>query len=955
MLLSSLADQAATVPTAAAATDIRGIAADSRAVEPGWLFAALPGAKTDGAQFVAQAIAKGAVAILAGNDVVLPALSIPVVRAADARRALALMAARFYEVQPSVAVAVTGTNGKTSVAEFTRQIFAHLGQQAASLGTIGVVKPDGSVYGSLTTPDPVTLHRTLAELAKEGVTHIAFEASSHGLDQRRLDGVRLKAAAFTNLGRDHLDYHPTVEDYFQAKLRLFDTLLPADGIAVVHADDARSAEVCKVAAGRGIRLFTTGRAGQDLKLVSATADGFAQRLTVEHAGRRYDLRLKLIGDYQATNALLAAGLAIAAGEDAGRALAAIEMLHGVNGRLEIVGEHDGGLAVVDYAHKPEALEAALAAVRPFATGKLICVFGCGGDRDKGKRPIMGAIAARNADVVIVTDDNPRTEVPETIRREILAAAPGATEIGDRAEAINTAVRMMQKGDVLLVAGKGHETGQIVGQTKLPFSDHEALRSAMIKPLWTAGALVAAASGTLDGTITQAINGFSIDTRSLETGDVFVALKDTRDGHEFVTAAFKAGAVAALVAGTYARQSGDGALIRVDDPLRALERIAIAARARLSSAARVIAVTGSVGKTGTKEMLRQCFERVGKTHAAVKSFNNHWGVPLTLARTPADVRFAVYEIGMSHAGEITPLTRFVRPHVAIVTTIEPVHLAHFDSIEGIADAKAEILGGLVPDGTAIINRDNPHFERLRAAATAAGARIVSFGHEPSADVRIETAELRDDGSAVTVRLANRSVAYQLGAPGAHLVQNSAAVVAALATVLGGDAAALDEALVALHAATAPEGRGARSVLGPAGEQVLLIDESYNANPASMRAALAALATVSRAMYPRRIAVLGDMLELGAASADLHLGLAAAIEAADIDLVFACGPNMRHLFDALAPSRRGGWAATSAALEADLVRALQAGDAVMIKGSLGSRMAPLVKAVKDRFSGLTSQAS
>ena len=951
MRLSALADQVANVPAEAATVEIQGLTADSRAVTPGCLFAALPGVKADGSQFIAQAIARGAAAILVSDNAQIPEVAVPVIRAVDPRRALALMAARLYSPQPATTVAVTGTNGKTSVAEFTRQIFATLGRSAASLGTIGVVKPDGSTYGSLTTPDPVTLHQTLAELAREGVTHLAFEASSHGLDQRRLDGVQMKAAAFTNLGRDHLDYHPTVDDYFRAKLRLFDTLLPVDGVAVIHADDERAAAVADAARARGIRVFTTGRAGRELRLMDITRDGFAQRLKVEHQGKSYDLRLKLIGDYQATNALLAAGLAIAAGEDAGAALAAIETLAGVKGRLDIVAEHNGGLAVVDYAHKPEALEAALAAVRPFATGKLICVFGCGGDRDKGKRPIMGGIAAANANVVIVTDDNPRTELPATIRAEIMANAPGAIEIGDRAEAIRQGVAMMGSGDVLLIAGKGHETGQIVGSVTLPFSDHEALHAAISPaPLWTIEAIVAAAEGQLDGVIDKPITGFSIDTRSLGAGDVFVALKDVRDGHDFVTAAFKAGAVAALVATSYQRQPGDGALIRVDDPLRALERIAVAARARLSPEARVIAVTGSAGKTGTKEMLRACLGRVGKTHAAVKSFNNHWGVPLTLARTPADVAFAVYEIGMSNPGEIAHLVQFVRPHVAVITTVEPVHLAQFASVEAIADAKAEIIGGIAPGGVVLINRDNPHYERLRNQADASGVIHVSFGWHDETDVKIESAQMRSDGSTVKVTSREPAITctYEIGAPGAHIVQNSAAVVAALLAV----AAEPLLALPALKEATAPEGRGARTTLPAPGGRVLLIDESYNANPASMRAALSILGTVPRGEYPRRIAVVGDMLELGENSAAFHAGLADAIVAVEIDLVFACGRDMRHLFDSLEGMRQGAWAPTSAELEATLVLAVRAGDAVMIKGSLGSRMAPLVKALKDRFPGGTS---
>lgn len=481
MLLSSLMTAAGitAAPPGSAGIDVTGITADSRKAAPGVLFAALSGSKADGAKFIADAAVKGAVAVLAAETASVPdGLAIPVLRAPEPRRALALMAAAFYARQPEVAVAVTGTSGKTSVAEFTRQLFAAAGRRAASLGTIGLVKPDGAVYGSLTTPDPVTLHETLAALAAEGISHLAFEASSHGLDQYRLDGVKVSAGAFTNLGRDHLDYHPTTEAYLAAKLRLFEELLPPGAPAVVNADGARAGDVVRAAEKRGLRLVTVGAKGETVRLEKLGRDGFAQTLTVRHAGRTYDVRLPLIGTYQVENALVAGGLAIAVGEDPAVVIPALEGLSGVKGRLEIVGEKNGALAVVDYAHKPEALEAALDGVRPFVTGKLICVFGCGGDRDRGKRPIMGAISAARADVTIVTDDNPRTEEPAAIRAEILAAAPSATEVGDRAEAIRTAVRLMQPGDVVLVAGKGHETGQIVGQTVIPFSDHDCLRAAL---------------------------------------------------------------------------------------------------------------------------------------------------------------------------------------------------------------------------------------------------------------------------------------------------------------------------------------------------------------------------------------------------------------------------------------------------------------------------------------------
>ncbi len=478
-LAELLARENGAVGPADAGVAVAGVTADSRKAGPGIVFFAVPGTKVDGLAFAAQALAAGSPAVVGEDErpADLPAAA-RYVRVPDVRRALALAAAAMHPGQPGTVLAVTGTSGKSSVADFTRQILAACGRQAASLGTIGVVAPTGSVYGSLTTPDPVTLHQTLSRLAADGVTHLAMEASSHGLDQRRLDGVRLTAAAFTNLGRDHLDYHPTMENYLAAKLRLFDTLLPNEGVAVVNADGDHAAAVVAAVTQRGLRTLTVGQSGEDLRLAAFAREGFGQRLTIEGAQGTYDVHLPLAGDFQASNALVAAGLAVAGGEDEGAAIAALPGLRGVKGRLERVGERGGALAIVDYAHKPDALAHVLDTLRPYATGRLICVFGCGGDRDSGKRPIMGAIASEKADVVIVTDDNPRSEDPAAIRVAILAAAPGAREIGDRAEAIRTAVAMLEAGDVLIVAGKGHETGQIVGDRVLPFSDHDAVTAAL---------------------------------------------------------------------------------------------------------------------------------------------------------------------------------------------------------------------------------------------------------------------------------------------------------------------------------------------------------------------------------------------------------------------------------------------------------------------------------------------
>jgi UDP-N-acetylmuramoyl-L-alanyl-D-glutamate--2,6-diaminopimelate ligase len=475
---SDFPEIAALLPPQAGEIEIEAITADSRQVVPGSLFVALAGSKADGAGFISDAIARGAAAVIAGTGV-SSSSAVPVLQADSPRRVLALAAARFFGRQPETMVAVTGTAGKTSVASFVRQIWAHGGLAAAMIGTTGVVAPGRNDYGSLTTPDPVSLHRLLAELADAGVTHAAMEASSHGLDQNRLDGVRLKAAGFTNLGRDHMDYHPTVEDYMAAKMRLFDGVLPKGSPAVIFADDAWSAQAIAAAQKGGHDVRTVGRKGDYLALKRVEHFRHKQIAEVHVGDEIFEVHIPLAGDFQISNALVAAGLAMSTGVSAKAAMAALEKLQGASGRLELVGHtSSGALAYVDYAHKPDALENVLSSVRPFTTGRVIVVFGCGGDRDKGKRPIMGEIATRLADIVIVTDDNPRSEVPATIRSEIMAAAPGATEIGDRSAAIHAAVAMLQSGDTLIVAGKGHEEGQTIGSVTLPFSDHVELRNAL---------------------------------------------------------------------------------------------------------------------------------------------------------------------------------------------------------------------------------------------------------------------------------------------------------------------------------------------------------------------------------------------------------------------------------------------------------------------------------------------
>ena len=454
-----------------------GLNSDSRRIEPGDVFFALPGNKVHGNQFVADAVERGALAVV--TDLAPPGdPGVPVIIVKDVRAAYARAASRIFEPQPEICVAVTGTNGKTSVASFVRQIWQHAGIPGASIGTLGVETAKRHIEGALTTPDSRTLHQNMRALKAQGIDHVALEASSHGLDQRRLDGIHFEAVAFTNLSRDHLDYHADMDDYRNAKLRLFNDLLVDGGAAIVNVDDPEHEQFMFAALSASATLLTVGREGAYMEILSIEPEGYGQRVVVRHIGEKVSFHLKIPGEFQVSNALVAAALAMSSGVEKADAFAALPELVGARGRLELVAEHNGAAIFVDYSHKPEALRTALLTLRPHAAGKLYVVFGCGGDRDKGKRPQMGAIASELADEVIVTDDNPRTEDAATIRAEVLEGAKGAREIGDRREAIEDAVRALQPGDVLLVAGKGHETYQIIGTTKHHFSDHEVVEAAI---------------------------------------------------------------------------------------------------------------------------------------------------------------------------------------------------------------------------------------------------------------------------------------------------------------------------------------------------------------------------------------------------------------------------------------------------------------------------------------------
>ena len=919
--------------------EITGITADSRKVEKGFLFAALPGVKADGIDFLPQAAEKGAVAAILPKTAKVPDLPVIGVFVDDVRLTLAKMAAAFYAPQPETGVAVTGTNGKTSTANFTRQLWEKAGKKAACIGTLGVVTEKGIDYGSLTTPDSVTLHKELHSLFEQGYHHTAIEASSHGLDQHRIDGVHLAAAAFTNITRDHLDYHKTMENYLEAKLKLFDRPLSSKTV-VLNADIPEYPQIREFCLKRGLTVLDYGKNAEKIKLVEARHETDGQHLELEVFGKKYSVHLPLAGTFQAMNALCSLGLALATtdkDEKVADYVDALSTLKGAPGRLEFVGKRKNGASVyVDYAHTPDALETILNALRPHTMKRLHIVFGCGGDRDPGKRPQMGAVCNDLADVAYVTDDNPRSEDPTQIRAAILPACPKGINIGNRALAIRTAVAGLEEGDILVLAGKGHETGQLIKGVMHPFDDREEARKAIKEadtPLWTAQEIAKATEGKAAADFD--VYGLSIDTRTIKKGDLFIALKGEKsDGHDHATEALNKGAAGVLVSRLPDGVSENQAVI-VADTMKALEMMAHAARHR--SAAKIIGITGSSGKTSTKEMLKTALTSVGKTHTTLGNLNNNIGMPLTLARMPKDTDFAVIEMGISHAGEMTEMTKIAEPDIAMITMIGTAHCEFFKTRADTAVAKAEIFKGMNAGGIAFLNADDDQYPVLKKEAEKCGLTdIRTFGTDAQNNIVL----LHIGGTQISAKISDQSYTYALRLAGRHQAQNSLGVIGIL-SALNVD---MPTALQALGQLQPVKGRGQHFEIPVGNGSFTLIDDAYNANPESMQAGIRVLGSMTPSNGGRRITVIGDMLELGDQARRLHENLAKDLIENKIDKVYTVGKNSGFLFDALPAGMQGIKKPVSDELAAVIKKEIHNGDIVLVKGSFGSKMAKIVEALK-----------
>lgn len=901
--------------------DVKGISSNSKEIAEDYIFVPLKGEKSDGALFIEEAVSSGAKVIIADREITT---NVPVIKVDNSRETLARLSYLLYPSEDVQKLAVTGTNGKTSIAFFTQQLLEKMSCKTASIGTLGVYVNGKLEKGKMTTPDCVTLAKKLNSLNAEKCQAAVMEASSHGLDQKRLDGLKFKSAGFSNLTRDHLDYHGSMDDYFKSKLRLFESLLADDGLAVLNADEAEFDAIRSICFKRKISVFSYGYCGFDLKIEQLQALPDGQLLTLRHGKVVRDIKLNVFGSFQALNLLCAVGMASSLGYDVERLLSYLPQLKAPKGRLDLVATKNGGNIFVDYAHTPDAVKNVLMSLRPHTKGRLIVVMGCGGNRDTGKRSLMGAIANELADVVYITDDNPRFEDSSLIRKSIKDTCPKGIEIADRREAICQAVKLLKNGDTLVVCGKGHETGQLIDGVSFPFDDTAevlmAVNTQKDKPIWDNLSIKKALG--VDTIDSLAISGISIDTRTLNPGDLFIALKGEKlDGHQFVAMAVEKGASACLVDHLIDGVQKERQIV-VSNTLKALHQMA--SYARKQSKAIFIGITGSSGKTTTKEMLKTCLETQGIVGATKGNFNNELGVPITLASLPVDAKYAIIEMGMNHQGEISKLTQMVKPDVSVITMIGTAHQEFFKSSKEIALAKAEIFDGQRAGTFAILNKNSLYYDILAEKAHEKDLKIISFGETDSADIYIKRYEI-SDMCKIKMSYKNQDYNYQIHFLGKHFAMNSLAVLAAV------DAVNIHvfEVLDAISQTKPIAGRGLmKKVSLPTGEEITLIDDCYNANPSSMQASLNVLGSQ---MGGRRIAVLGQMMELGDSAAKMHADLLHFILKNKIDKVFTVGCLMKHLYDILPSSIRGKHVETVQELIRVLPSKLIENDIVLVKGS------------------------
>ncbi len=904
MLLKNLIKK---VPKNIKKLNIKGLALNSKDVKKGFIFFALKGKKFNGEDYVNHAIKKGAILIICSKNLKFQSSKVHLIKTKEVRSYLSEITSKFYKHKPKNIIAVTGTNGKTSVADFFYQILKSNNIPVASIGTLGIKSKNQTIKTNLTSPDIISLHKSLEKLKKNKIDNVIVEASSHGLEQGRLDNINLRAGIFTNFSQDHLDYHKTMSNYLRAKLILFSKLLNKNSFIISDKSIKEYSILKRVSIKRELKLLEISKVLEYFNKIS----------------------LPLIGSFQFKNLSMAILAARVCKIDDYKIKKALTNIKNVSGRLNLIKKYPNNIRVfVDYAHTPEALHEVLKSLKNIYGNNVSLVFGCGGERDFKKRPMMAKIARSFCEKIYVTDDNPRKENPKKIREEIVKNLKSRKyfNIGNRFQAIKKAVSNAVPNETILVAGKGHETSQDYGSKIISISDKEIIKKLrlskdnFIKKKQNYFFNSKIINKILKNKNIYKFNGLAIDSRDIKKDNLFIALKGkNNDGNRFITTAIKKGA--SYVISSNKRKKDISKIIIVDNPINFLNNFAKLKRENCN--AKILAITGSNGKTSLKNTISFLLNKYDKTHCSPRSFNNHYGVPVSLSNINVDDKYGVFEVGMSKAGEINQLSKIIKPDLAVITNIGEAHIENFKDVKGIAKAKSEILNNIQKNGKVILNRDDKFFSFLNKKAKFKKIKVTTFGKSKKSDVHLVKTKNVGGHKIVVISAKNQIIKLSINDINIYNVLSSIAILKELNLDL-------NKVTQDFKGIQPSEGRGKIHKIRRYKKKFTLIDESYNANPFSVKNALSSFSKIKK-NKSKKYLLLGDMLELGKKSNMYHKELSQLINNSDIDKVFIKGEKSLFTYKNLKKNKRGNVFQAGEDVDFILQNIIANNDYLMIKGS------------------------
>ena len=926
--------------------NLKGVCFDSRKVKKKDIFFAIKGEKRNGEKFVNEAIQKGASAIVVNNKNKLKNRKTPFIYVKDVRKSLAEASSNFYKKKPSNIIAVTGTNGKSSVANFFYQILNLNKISAASIGTLGIFSKKYNKKTDLTSLDSMSLHRYLEILSKKKINHVILEASSHGLQQKRLDKLIIKTGIFTNLSHDHLDYHKNMNSYFKSKMYLFKNLLNKNSEIITDKENKEFKSLKKIAKKRKLKIHAIGQHYNDIKILENKYKKNKQNIKISFKSKNFTFQVPLIGFFQIKNLLMAILAARNCGLSLSQILKKIDKIKPVPGRLENVKSlKNNSNIIIDFAHTPHALEQSIIALKDQFKKKIVIVFGCGGERDKKKRHIMGKIAKRYCHKIYITDDNPRNENPKKIRNDIIKGCKkNAFNIASRKKAIETAIEELNANEVLLIAGKGHENTQNYGKKIINFSDKKIIKEIInrkkfkLKKKDYKSSVIQQALGKNIKNLNY--TGVSINTKTIKKNELFFAIKGKKlDGHKFAKKAILKGAIKSVIS-KKVKNLSKKKTIKVKNTLSSLNNLAKITRE--NSLANIIGITGSVGKTTLKNLLGFALKTYGKVYNSPLSYNNKFGVPLSIANLKGNTEYGIFEIGMDKKGEIDNLSKIVNPEIAVITNISNAHLKNFKSLKDIAKAKSEIINNISKRGYIILNKDDKFYDFLSNRAKSKGVNIISFSHKKKADISFLNIKKIKKYYKLKVNVKGEIFYFNLPYSTESFINNILACISVL-SILNLNLNKIRKNFIGFNI---PSGRGDVKLLKKFGKKFNFIDESYNANSLSMYTAIKNMDKYKFKKISKKIILLGDMLELGKKSKKFHKDLSTIINKSSIDRVYVYGNHIKTTFDHINKNKKGKIFSDLEEAYKHFAKIIDNNDLLMVKGSNATGLNQFSKNIKRR---------